>query len=725
MVTDTAHRSGSSGRITVAGYLSLGLALGMMVYVALGGPTRDLRVPLVLSDDGLIYLAQIKGTVEHGWWWVNPSLGAPFVFNALLFPSNSNVDQVFVWLISRFTSELGLTANLAWIVMVAVSGCTATYCLRTLGASRLAAVVCGLLFALSPYALYRNLGHFSLVTYLVPFGGALTLRLATARSGELRWAGLAPLALGCAVIGFNYVYYAFFTCFLLGLGAVAGFAASRDPRVLKIGAACIAAVALCTVLNLVPSLHAWNVSGRPIIVRDKVPAEAEVYGLKIRQLVSPVFGHTFQPFLAWTQKEAKARFPLETENMISRLGLIATVGFLALLAFVVVGGAAVPVVEQQMLQGAGRLTLGAVLLATVGGFGSLFSLLVTPDIRAWNRICPFIAFYALVAVAFGLDAVRRRNGRAGWVVAAVVLVVGLFDQVHALSGLQPGKRAVADDYRRLRGSMERLEAALPQGAMVLQLPFTVYLNDSGTAQMKPYDHFQPYLASRHLRWSYPALSNEQFEWQRRASRLPLPGLARAVVSQGFVAILVDRAGFQDGAVAPATELAAAGATQIPIESGRYLAFDLRSVTAGTGDGTQLAKVVAATPRTPGLPLCHDTPVANVEVIGDARAPFGAGPISVSAGRDLKVSGWLVLQAPLRPATALDLAIDAVPFPAFYGFDRPDVEAYFKVPDYRRSGFTAVIPGTGVSRGSHTLFLRAVASDDSCYYQTPGISLRVE
>src|SRR4029077_7624269 len=108
------------------------------------------------SGDSLTYVAQIKTTIDHGWWWVNPSLGAPFVFNELLFPSNTNVDQALVWLISRFTREVGLTANLAWILMVALSGCTATYGFRMLGTSRIAAVTCGALFALSPYALYRN-----------------------------------------------------------------------------------------------------------------------------------------------------------------------------------------------------------------------------------------------------------------------------------------------------------------------------------------------------------------------------------------------------------------------------------------------------------------------------------------------------------------------------------------------------------------------------------------
>ena len=111
--------------------------------------------------------------------------------------------------------------------------------------------------------------------------------------------------------------------------------------------------------------------------------------MKIRQLVSPVFQHSFPPFRAWTEREAAAQFPLETENMTSRLGLVGTIGFLGLLGLLFVPNRrAGRSGDGKLLLGAGQLTLAVVLLATVGGFGSLFSLLISPEIRAYNRIDP-------------------------------------------------------------------------------------------------------------------------------------------------------------------------------------------------------------------------------------------------------------------------------------------------------------------------------------------------
>src|SRR4029434_9149160 len=142
----------------------------------------------------------------------------------------------------------------------------------------------GTLFALSPYALYRNIDHFSLVIYLVPFACTAALLLASWRPpASAIWQGCAGLLAGCVLLGFNYVYYAFFGCFCIGIAALVGYLAHRDARILCEGCMRIVLIAGSTLLNLAPSLYSWSRHGHPTVLRDKVPAESEVYGLKIRQ----------------------------------------------------------------------------------------------------------------------------------------------------------------------------------------------------------------------------------------------------------------------------------------------------------------------------------------------------------------------------------------------------------------------------------------------------------
>ena len=55
----------------------------------------------------------------------------------------------------------------------------------------------------------------------------------------------------------------------------------------------------------------------------------------------------------------------------------------------------------------------AVIVAAVSGFSLLISALGVRYIRSYNRISVFIAFFALVAIAFALDWIVARACRAG------------------------------------------------------------------------------------------------------------------------------------------------------------------------------------------------------------------------------------------------------------------------------------------------------------------------
>ena len=67
------------------------VALG--IWYTLGGVRWDPRFPVSYSGDGLFYLAQSKTTIDHGWWWFNPSIGMPFGLPAIIFAQDANVDR--------------------------------------------------------------------------------------------------------------------------------------------------------------------------------------------------------------------------------------------------------------------------------------------------------------------------------------------------------------------------------------------------------------------------------------------------------------------------------------------------------------------------------------------------------------------------------------------------------------------------------------------------------
>ena len=559
--------------------LSLAAAVCVDFFFGLDGFRRDFRVPITFYGDSLFPEMLAKTILDHGWWWSNPSLSAPGTYDALSYPSNSNVDAVVVWLFSWFLHDIGRLINISWMAMLALAGCIAAVCFRLLGISRTNAWALGLLYAFTPFALYRQIDHLSLVIYLVPVAATIALLLASgavpmSRNVRLLFAG------GCVLIGFNYIYYAFFSVWFLMVGAAIGYLTYRMRSIAVTACICAGLIVGATALNLAPSLRSWARDGRPMSIPPKMPAESEAYGLKIRQLISPLREHTFDPFRAWAEKEKKAAYPLETENVSSRLGLVASLGFLGLLGVVFVAGRRFGDHGRLLLAG-GQLSIAGVFLGTIGGLGSLFALLISPDIRAWNRVSPFLMFFALVGVGIAADAIVRWAGSrfgirtAGVIVGAGICTIGLYDQLHALKQRNQEHAMFRIEFLDVQATVQQLESRLARGSMVYQLPFRPFPADEGTMYMGPYLHFRPYLVSRNLRWSYPPLSNSQAQYEARLGALTAPQRLEELKRDGFAAVLVDRLGYADQGISIVTELTGAlGQGAVLFSGPRYTAFAL-------------------------------------------------------------------------------------------------------------------------------------------------------
>ena len=199
----------------------------------------------------------------------------------------------------------------------------------------------------------------------------------------------------------------------------------------------------------------------------------------------------------------------------------------------------------------GLLIVFAVLVASVGGFGTFFNLIYMRITRTYNRTSIFIAFFAL-AGAFGAvdDLCERLGGRGkGALLAAILapclLVAGLWDQT-SKTYLEPFA-LVQQEFASDAAFVAQIEAAVPEQTMVFQFPFLSYCSYENTSHiMMPYDHFRGYLHSRKLRWSFGAMHGRSGdELQAGIAKRPLPECVRLLVEAGFGGIYVDRNGYPD------------------------------------------------------------------------------------------------------------------------------------------------------------------------------------
>jgi phosphoglycerol transferase len=554
----------------LAGYGAV-LALCLFILAALLKPWRaDLSVPLAFFGDPVFHQMTIKGIIEHGWYLHNESVGVPFGVDLHDFPMADHLHFLVLKLLGQACGNVFVTFNLYYLLTFPLTALTAQFTLRRLRVAYPAAAVGALLFTFLPYHLLR-LAHLHLAAYyVVPltvlvvvrlYLGQLALFRAPAAPGGRRrlpsWGGLGAVAV-CALTGMSGVYYAFFACFLLAVAALASASSQRKLAPLGAGAALIAVVVVTAGVTLYPTFRYRQEHGRNPLAEDarRSPGEAEVFGLKPVQLVLPIPDHRLAPLAKLRLRYAR-RMPLVNENEVASLGAVGSIGFVWLLARLLFWRR--PAGQGKLLDALAALALASVLLATVGGLGSLFALVVTPALRCYNRMSVYIGFFALAAVAVGLDRLLRRfatapgRSAACWCLLGCLGVLGVLDQTSA--GCVPPHRLLRQEAQMFREFVGRVEAAVPAGSWIYQLPYATFPSGPRPGLMSDYDHYRPYLYSTSLRWSYGAMHGRAGDaWLRSLAEQPLEEQVKLVAAVGFRGLYLDRAGFADWAVLAEAEL---------------------------------------------------------------------------------------------------------------------------------------------------------------------------
>jgi phosphoglycerol transferase len=517
----------------------------------------DLRIPFAYGvHDELTVAIGAKWLIENPWIFSNPHLGMPFGSTMFNYAQPDVFHYLVVKLLGLTTRHFGLVMNLFYLLTFPATCLSTLYVLRQFRLGYPAAFLGSLLYTFLPYHFMRGEVHLFLSAYyLVPLVALLMFRIASdnppffkqgpGRWPQLRWSQGASL-LGlvvCVIAGSSGVYYAFFDCFLIMITGIAAGAAQRRLAPLFSAMALTGIIALTVLLCLSPHLihgHgnvSWRVSG-----------DAETYALKITQLLLPVSGHRLPQWAALKNSYYHAA-PLVNENDAATLGLVGSAGLLLLLGWTclrLMGGNFrwLEREDQHILDVAALLTLAATLLATTGGLGSIFAVLVSPLIRSYNRISVYIAFFALLAIALSVDrGLGRRTtklfSRLGYFVGVALLTaMGLADQT--TPGFIPNYRAIGLAFRSDARFVRSIEQLLPPGAMVFQMPYRAFPEASS------YDLARGYLHSRILRWSYGAIANERSDfWQRDVQYQQLPIMLERLKDAGFAGIYLDRSLYPD------------------------------------------------------------------------------------------------------------------------------------------------------------------------------------
>ncbi len=648
-------------RLALEGAAVALLTLGCLVW-ALQLWRADLTLPLRYTqvDDTKFYLMLVKSIIGHGWFLTNPSLGAPFGQQLYDFPQGAdNLNFLLIKLFGLFSSNPALVANLFFLSTFALAGLACHLVLRRLGVSVASAAVCSVLFALLPYHFLRGESHLLLSAYYsIPLAAYLFLELAAGHDLFTRRARPAPRALRwlsrrsiatvalCVVVGSSSLYYATLAEALL-VAALIVIVASRRPRRQAItGALLVAVIAASVAVNLAPSLvYELRHGGDPQLTRSAL--QDEEHGLKLTNLVLPNPNSRIGPLRSIAGKYDTATEPSYCEACYASLGTVGTVGFLwlGLCGLGALLGAAGWYGSRPLFRHAALGVIAALAIATIGGVSSLVEFFITPNIRGWNRISLFIAFFSLMAAGLLIDGLRSRmrRRRAGTVAVPVVLgavlAFGVYDQTSA--DFLPQYSDIAREYRSDAAFVKAIETRLAPGASVFQLPYVPFPEGyplSGTDPNAPafnssYELLRGYLHSTTLRWSYGAMKGRSQDWSAQLAAKPLALVVPAVAAAGFQGMWVDPQGYSAAAGSAAKAALQTTLGQAPLVSpaGDLWFFDLRPYRA------RLARTMApsglnALRQATLYPLRTNCSSGQVSLFNPASVPRSATlVVALSAG----------------------------------------------------------------------------------------------
>lgn len=574
-----ASRIRSASLYTMAALLSVGT-----VVLVLELWRANLSIPFIHKGDAAFAGACIKSIIDNGWYLKNRRLGAPHGMNLCDYPMADNLHFLGIKLLACVSSNWAVVLNFYFLLTFPLTTLSALFVFRRFGCGYLTSLVGSLLYSFLPFHFLRGEIHLLLASYyLVPLMIMLILEVfldlpVFSPQGPAiiwrSWIGPSGRLLICLLIASAGVYYAFFGCFLL---LVAGCSCSYYKRTLQpllnsVGLTII--LTMATAANLLPSI-AYHIQRGPnpqSIVR--CPFHADVFGLKTVQLLLPVTDHRLALLRNLKAKYNTAFQPLVNENDHASLGMVAGLGFLLMLGRFLYRRSRP---RQPVLQDAlAILCLACLFLCTIGGLGSLFSLLISPMIRGYNRISVYIAFLSLFTVVLILDRISlglRARG-AHFVFSLLVsslLVVGIWDQTtrHFI----PHYAWVRNDFSSDEKFVRAVEGRLPDNALIFQLPYACFPEQGPIHQMIDYDHFRGYLHSNNLRWSYGCMKGRVGDdWAKEISSKPTEEMIGILVHAGFSGIYIDRAGFQDAGMKLESDLSAILHVQPLVSPNRILTF---------------------------------------------------------------------------------------------------------------------------------------------------------
>lgn len=537
-------------------FTSISLALFSLIlsiYVMEGWHV-DLSAPFSYNSDGLLNSWIIKRLIDGTWYLSSGYSGFPFGSDFYDFPISDTGNLLILKALGIIFGDYAHALNLYFLLGFPVTAIVSYFVIRSFSASRALSIAGAIVFTFIPFHFLR-LGHLFYTWYfVVPLFAWYSLRISAGAplffsSSETRnsKAVTALILIGMSSFG---VYYAFFGVVMFFAAGCIGSLQQKSKKHIFSALIATSIVTVGVVANIAPNYIYRFEHGTNPEVAQRAPAHSEILGLKVTQLLLPRPGHRSEKFAEVTRKYS-GHFPLVNENSFAALGMIGSIGFMLMLGVLLSNGAQKPESHNSfVLNTLARITLLLVLTATIGGFSSIFSMLITPEMRAWNRISIFIGFTAIATFVLIADNCIKKIRPPQYMLPiklstiAVLVLFAIWDQTPP--ACNECRATTKLEFKNDDDFVKQIEAIVPKSSGIYQLPYFPFPETPPLHNLTEYSHFRGYLHSTDLKWSYGGMKGREGDlYFRELAEQPLAKQLDVIERLNFGGIYIDRRGYED------------------------------------------------------------------------------------------------------------------------------------------------------------------------------------
>lgn len=495
------------------------------------------------------------------WGWLgytsNNHYGYPFGIDTNLFPNIDITQNAIAKLLTLITGSPFAGLNLLLVLSFPIIGALTYISIRLTGLKGPLAIALATAFTMIPFHFGRGLGH----TYLAVFYGAVAgvilaqligtgrlVRMLNPRKSSRKTFILNSLAITLLIVAtaWSGVYYAVFGLILMSTAWLWRLSQSRQRQQLLLNAVPIFAVGILAVIGFIPALIALSADPPYASLGERTPYESVIFAgnLAMAILAAPMSRLALLAHYNISVADAFAAAPALENNTLTNYGTWIT--FAAVLFTVW----ALFTKLRHQLTFLLTLTTVTVLFFVPWGLNYFFAELISPQIRAWNRLVPVLLLLFILMAA----TVAARISTPKWIAVAIAVVILMITAVESVWPFRSIYAQNAIDGTEItqaaQSYVQQIDTALPQNCGILQLPYMAYPENAPIRDVNDYDHFWSSLTGTNKSWSYGAVKQTQASaWMSAQPEIPSREDMAILAQAGFCGIHLDTRGY----VKPASE----------------------------------------------------------------------------------------------------------------------------------------------------------------------------